>query len=108
MDTIHVAVLHRFAAQVHSGVVVIHRCESAAVAQRFEDDYFDWVYIDGNHLYEYVQRDLEMLRPRSREAASSRVMITRPRVGGETVFGGPLTSSSTTSSSSNEPSRLDG
>lgn len=64
MDTIHVAVLRRFATQVHSGVVVIHRCESAAVAQRFEDDYFDWVYIDGNHLYEYVQRDLEMFAPK--------------------------------------------
>ena len=64
MDAIHEAALRRFAAQVRSGVVVVHRCESAAVAQHFEDDYFDWVYIDGNHLYEYVQRDLEILAPK--------------------------------------------
>ncbi len=40
--------------------VIIHRGYSEAVLEGFEDDYFDWVYIDGNHSYEYVLRDLEL------------------------------------------------
>lgn len=30
------------------------------VLLKFEDDYFDYVYIDANHSYEYVKRDLEL------------------------------------------------
>ena len=26
--------------------------------------YFDWIYIDGNHTYEYVKQDLEGYRPK--------------------------------------------
>ena len=40
--------------------VTIHRGFSENVLQEFEDDYFDWVYIDGNHYYEYVLKDLQL------------------------------------------------
>ena len=36
--------------------VVIHREFSSKV--QFEKDYFDWVYIDGDHTYEVVKQDL--------------------------------------------------
>ena len=45
----------RFAADV----VAVHRAPSVEAAESFADGYFDWVYIDGNHLYEFVKADLE-------------------------------------------------
>lgn len=50
----------RFAGPVAAGVVTIHRGYSDAVLEQFPDGYFDWIYIDGNHFYEYVRRDLEL------------------------------------------------
>jgi hypothetical protein len=32
------------------------------VLPKFEDAYFDWVYVDGNHSYDYVMRDLQLCR----------------------------------------------
>ena len=40
--------------------VMIHQGFSENVLQEFEDHYFDWLYIDGNHSYEYVLKDLEL------------------------------------------------
>jgi hypothetical protein len=33
---------------------------SEEVLKQFEDRYFDWVYIDGNHYYDFVRKDLEL------------------------------------------------
>jgi hypothetical protein len=63
MDQIYEGVKRRLRVPIDQGIVVIHRSESATVALTFADDYFDWVYIDGNHLYEYVIR-----RPRGLHA----------------------------------------
>jgi len=60
MDDIYESVCVRFADEVESGVVLIHRGPSAQIGMEFDDAYFDWVYIDGNHLYEYVRNDLEI------------------------------------------------
>ena len=40
--------------------VVIHRGTSADILPTFSDDFFDWVYVDGNHDCEYVLADLRM------------------------------------------------
>ena len=40
--------------------VTIRRGFSADVLATYPDDYFDWVYIDGNHLYDFVRQDLEL------------------------------------------------
>jgi hypothetical protein len=37
----------------------IHRGLSEDILPRFDDNYFDLIYIDGNHGYEFVLRDLE-------------------------------------------------
>lgn len=38
--------------------VTIHRSYSSEAAPQFPDHYFDWVYVDGNHYYDYVLQDL--------------------------------------------------
>ena len=61
MDERYEAVLARFDDQIRSGQVVVHRGQSADVLGALPDGSLDWVYIDGNHLYEFVAQDLELL-----------------------------------------------
>lgn len=60
MDGRYAGVLKRFAKNMRAGQVKVHRGYSADMLEQFPDSYFDWVYIDGNHLYEYVKKDLEI------------------------------------------------
>jgi hypothetical protein len=60
MDDRCEAVRRRFGAEIASGQIVIHRDFSSNVLGQFPDGHFDWVYIDGNHLYEFVLQDLEL------------------------------------------------
>ena len=54
----------RFASAIAAGVVEAHRETSEAAAWLFPDDYFDFVYVDGDHTYEFVRRDLAVYRPK--------------------------------------------
>jgi hypothetical protein len=57
-------VMERVAEEIASGRVQVHRNPSSEVHEAFEDSYFDWVYVDGNRLYEYVKQDLELYYPK--------------------------------------------
>lgn len=59
MDSIYNAVRKRFSSEIKAGVVCIHRSPSGESADLFHDEYLDWVYIDGNHQYEFVKNDLK-------------------------------------------------
>ncbi|RED47739.1 methyltransferase family protein [Aestuariispira insulae] len=50
--------------EMEAGVVKIHRAYSHDAIDNFEDESLDWVYIDANHQYEYVKKDLEMFLPK--------------------------------------------
>ena len=52
----------RFAQQISSGIVQLHHGDSANTVLLMPDKYFDWVYIDADHSYEGVKRDLEAVR----------------------------------------------
>lgn len=60
MDKRHRSVCDRFAGEIDAGKVKVHRGYSTDVLEKFPDGYFDWIYIDGNHLYEFVMKDLEL------------------------------------------------
>jgi len=55
MDAIYQGVIKRFSNRPN---VVFNRGKSKKIISEFKDNYFDWVYIDGNHYYEYVLNDL--------------------------------------------------
>jgi len=64
MDAMHDSVVQRFAHEIQSGRIIIHRKGSVEAASQFDDEFFDWVYIDGNHLYDAVKSDLEYYLPK--------------------------------------------
>jgi hypothetical protein len=64
MDAVHSRVAKRFATQIQAGKVIIHRTPSADAVSAFADGHFDWIYIDGNHLYDFVKLDLELWCPK--------------------------------------------
>lgn len=56
MDALHDLVVKRF----HSRNVVIMRGFSHEILPSFPNKFFDWVYIDGCHAYEWVKADIEI------------------------------------------------
>ena len=59
MDGIHDRVVERFREPIAGGTVCVHRLDSSTASRGFPDGFFDWVYIDGNHLYQFVKDDLD-------------------------------------------------
>jgi hypothetical protein len=59
MDARFQDVERRFSDRISAQQVVVHRMSSSEAVSSFPDRYFDWIYIDANHLYEYVKQDLE-------------------------------------------------
>ncbi len=64
MERRYRGVLRRFRREIDAGVVVVHRGMSWDVAESFGDDSLDWVYIDADHSYESVRRDLAAYVPK--------------------------------------------
>ena len=48
----------KFGELIDSGRVQVHRKLSTDAAQDFEDNYFDWIYIDTDHTYETTRTEL--------------------------------------------------
>lgn len=60
METRHRSVQQRFSANVASGQVNVMRKPSTEAMQEIADGSLDFVYVDGNHRYEFVKQDLEL------------------------------------------------
>lgn len=66
MDAIHRGVMDRFADEIATGRVAIHRLPSTEAARYVQDWSLDWVYIDGDHTYGGVVADLAAWVPKVR------------------------------------------
>lgn len=64
MDNVYDGVRERF---TDEDAVQFHRGYSADMLASFPDGFFDWVYLDGNHYYEYVLEDLRLSWSRVKE-----------------------------------------
>jgi len=60
MDSLFESVRRRFRREIAAGTIVLHRSTSEAALRTLGAECLDWIYIDGNHLYEYVKSDLEL------------------------------------------------
>jgi hypothetical protein len=58
----HVA--RRFAGEIASGRIQVHRTLSHQAAPLFPDEHFDWIYVDASHFYDDVKVDLEAFWPK--------------------------------------------
>ena len=63
MDAIYEGVIDRFRTEIDTGQVVIVRARSTQTAASLPDESLDWVYIDADHSYGAVKRDLEAYYP---------------------------------------------
>jgi len=52
--------LKRVKNEIESGQVILKKGSSLDVLTEFEDNFFDWIYVDGDHRYEFVKKDLEL------------------------------------------------
>ncbi len=64
MDARYNQVSKRFSQEIETGTVEIMRTTSVEAAQSFDSESLDWVYIDGNHTYEFVKQDLQLYFPK--------------------------------------------
>lgn len=58
------AVKSYFAKEIEEDRVKIHKTMSTKAALDFEDDYFDWIYIDTDHSYETTRDELQLYAPK--------------------------------------------
>lgn len=54
--------INKFTNQIKQNTVVVHNSDSVDALMSFDDNYFDWIYIDGDHSYFGAMRDLEATR----------------------------------------------
>ncbi len=64
LETQFQSVAARFAAELQSGRVRMHRMLSQDAAPAFADEALDWAYIDASHYYTDVRNDIELYFPK--------------------------------------------
>lgn len=66
LDAMADQVRKKLAGPIRNGIVTIHRGMSEDILSSFPDGSLDWIYIDGDHRYEFVKTDLELSRVKVR------------------------------------------
>jgi predicted O-methyltransferase YrrM len=49
----------KFLQEIENGVMQIYEGDSVAILSQFPDEHFDWIYIDADHSYNGVSRDIQ-------------------------------------------------
>ena len=64
IDLTKFRVAERFAYEIERGVVTLHEGDSATTISSFPDNYFDFIYVDADHGYAGVKRDIAAAVPK--------------------------------------------
>jgi hypothetical protein len=57
----------KFKREIDRGQVILHESDSSTAISKFPDAYFDFMYIDADHSYEGVQRDIQAAKTKIKE-----------------------------------------
>ena len=57
-------VLDRFKSEIKNGDVVVYRSVSHDVIEKFDNDFFDWIYLDGGHTYDNLKEQFSDYLPK--------------------------------------------
>jgi predicted O-methyltransferase YrrM len=57
----------RFSDQIRYGTIVLHNGESSHVLKKFPNQYFGFIYIDADHSYEGVKKDINVAKQKIRD-----------------------------------------
>lgn len=57
-----IKILNERKSEIENKQVFMHIQDDLKVLNLFEDNYFDWVYIDSSHAYEHTKSELEILK----------------------------------------------
>jgi hypothetical protein len=68
LDLRSFAIGDQFRSEIDAGVVHLHEGDSSTILQGFPDAYFDFIYIDGDHTYDGVKRDIQAARGKVNES----------------------------------------
>ncbi|WP_299526761.1 class I SAM-dependent methyltransferase [Winogradskyella sp.] len=60
MDEVYNYIVDKFKKEINNKQLEIKRNFSSEALSTFPNDSLDWVYIDGNHTYDYVKKDLNI------------------------------------------------
>ena len=57
-------VLDKFQSEIKNGTVVVYRAVSHDVIEKFDNDFFDWIYLDGGHTYDNIMEQFSEYLPK--------------------------------------------
>jgi hypothetical protein len=57
----------KFKYEIEGGQVILHENDSSTAISKFPDAYFDFLYIDADHSYKGVQRDIQAAKTKVKE-----------------------------------------
>lgn len=61
------AIHEKFKTEIDTGIVHLHEDDSPSMITEFPDSYFDFIYIDGDHSYQGVKRDIQVAKSKVKE-----------------------------------------